>query len=199
MTGTIDDTCAEEYTSVETPPTLSNLISGGSKSVNTSETLSTGDYKFSSLSVAGNGMLTLSGAIRLYVTGNLSVTGNGKIIINDNAVIYLDGTANIAGNGFINSTNAPSNLLLFSSYAGASDGVTISGNGDFYGAIYAPDTEIKIAGNGDTYGSVIGGSFTVTGNGNIHYDESLNDLGAECSITYAQQEWRDTQNPYPLQ
>ena len=206
VNGTTDDTCAEDYPSVTVPSSLTSLASSGSYSVggNNNQTLSSGDYKFTDISISGNADLTLTGTINIYLTetsGNaFQTTGNGKIIVAAGAqiTIYTDGKCNIAGNGVVNNTNLPENFLLYSTYSGSSDGVKIAGNGDLYAGIYAPDTQVKVTGNGDNFGSIISDELIVTGNGDIHYDEALQNVGAGTITSYSIETWTDSDSPYPL-
>jgi Tfp pilus assembly protein PilX len=179
--GATTHNCAKNYPSVVVPPSLTGLASGGNYSLtgNGSATISQGKYKYSSFSVASNGKLTITGVCTLYVTGTFKTAGNGKITISSGAslTLYVDGQTDLGGNGVVNSTNLPANFIVCSTYSGATDGVKISGNGALYGGIYAPDSEIKISGNGENYGALISKAFTVPGNGNIHYDTALQNIG----------------------
>jgi hypothetical protein len=49
----------------------------------------------------------------------------------------------------------------------------ITSNNDFYGVIYAPNTDVIIDGGSDLFGAVVGRTLTITGSGSAHYDESL--------------------------
>ena len=61
--------------------------------------------------------------------------------------------------------------------------VAITGNGNFYGAVYAPQASISVSGNGGVYGALTGASVTVNGNGGLHYDEALGNLGRYVTTT----------------
>lgn len=206
VNGTTDDSCSENFSSVTVPSSLSGLSSSGSYSLGSNNTaaLNAGDYKFSSMAISGNAILTLSGTINIYFTESssdaLKITGNGKIIVASGATInvYTNGKCDLSGNGVVNNTSLPENFLIYSTYSGSADGVKITGNGNFYGAIYAPDTQIKVTGNGDVYGALVGSTLTVTGNGDIHYDEALQDVGSAGSSNYSVGTWREKYNPYPL-
>ncbi len=140
-----------------------------SLSGNTNYVLPTGSYRYSSLKISGNAKLTTTGAVKIYV----------------------DGTISISGNGVSTASNKPSNFLLYST-AGAS--VSLSGNGNFYGAVYAPESDVSISGNGQTYGAVVSETYSQTGNGKVHFDESLNDLegATDSNSTPNLLAWRET-------
>jgi len=158
---------ATPMTAVSIP---NNLPNSGALSVtdNNTVTLGAGTYYYSSISVSGNGRLNVTGAATVYVNGNVSISGNGV------------GTAQ----------NLPPNLTI--NVAGARS-VTVSGNGDFFGKIYAPQSSISVTGNGNIFGAISGSSFSDSGNGMIHYDKALgggssqstnNELKAWTEVSY---------------
>ncbi|MCM8786683.1 MAG: hypothetical protein NC935_01360 [Candidatus Omnitrophica bacterium] len=196
VTGTIDDTNNTKLETVTVPSSLSELSSSGSINVsgNNSKTLSSGNYKYSSISVSGNGCLTISGDTNIYLTSSsaLSVTGNAKLVITGKVKIYTDGNLIISGNGIVNNTQLPQNLLVYGT--SSSKSIQISGNGDFYGAVYAPDATISVSGNGEVYGSLVGDTVSMSGNGGLHYDEALSSLADANS--YSLDSWKESHNIY---
>ncbi|MBI3122533.1 MAG: hypothetical protein HYZ03_09645, partial [candidate division NC10 bacterium] len=169
-TGTITGTTSTEPSTWNLP--LSSIPTGvvnqGALTIagNTVRTLTEGTYWFSSLSISGNGQLVTTGAVKIYVTGNISIAGNGVA------------TAN----------NAPPNLLIYGTVdptnaANQTTSVAITGNGNFYGAVYAPQASISVSGNGGVYGALTGASVSVNGNGGLHYDEALANLGRYVTTT----------------
>lgn len=158
-----------------TPETLN--ISG-----NNSKTLSSGTYRLPSISISGNAIGNISGDVTLYVTGNTSISGNGRLNIlpGGSLTIYVSGTVSISGNGITNITALPENLIIYGT--STCTNVSISGNGDIYGAIHAPAADVSVTGNGNIYGSMIGSTMTISGNGNIHYDEALQNVGTSSDL-----------------
>lgn len=203
VTGSVTHENDRDLDSVDVPAELEGLTSSGSYSLaaNNRGTLSGGDYRYSALSLSGNAILTISGTVRLYLTGasSLGISGNGRLVIpaGSELIIYSEGKCDIAGNGVLNNTNLPENFQLYSTYAGTGDGVKISGNGDLYGAVYAPDTKIAVTGNGDIFGGLVGKEVAVSGNGDVHYDKKLPEIEG-FSSRYSIQSWREQNNPYPL-
>lgn len=130
----------------------------------------------------GTYIVTASGGNSISLTGNdtLNVGGTGQTIF------YLAGNANIGGNGIVNATARPTNMLIYGMKPDAASGIPgcldidISGNGNFYGAVYAPQADITLNGGGargSVYGSLAGKRVSFNGNGTIiHYDESLREL-----------------------
>lgn len=109
-----------------------------------------------------------------YSASSIKISGGGSVQFTSPTVIYVDGDTDIGGNGIITVNNLPANLII--QVVGRGD-VKISGNGNFYGGMYAPQSEVKISGNGDVFGAVAAKEAKVAGAGNrqmgIHYDETL--------------------------
>ena len=122
-----------------------------------------------SLSVSGNNTLTLSAGT--YSASSISISGNAKIVTSGQVNIYVSGAINISGNGILVTNNHPANLMLYST---GSSNVSISGNGSFYGGVYAPNSAVTTSGNGDFFGAMISKTYTQSGNGSIHYDLAMN-------------------------
>jgi len=177
ITGTESHNADEEMPEVELPQ-LSWVYCGSlSLSGNNSLTRTTNNYQYDSITLSGNSKLTLSGEINIYVTGNIQTSGNSQIIIEpDSAVsVYFDGNTSISGNGVWNKTKDPSELSFFG--RPTSTNVSLSGNSDFYGTVYAPSAGLDISGNGCIYGAVGGGTLTLSGNAKVHFDEQLKNDG----------------------
>lgn len=121
-----------------------NFLLDGNKNIN----LPQGTYFFRDFTLAGNSVLTVSGPTTIYVTGNLY--RGGLVTVN-------------------NLSNRACNLQII--MTGGTAAVT-SGN-DFYGVIYAPNTDVTVDGSADLYGAIVGKTLTLTGTGAGHYDESL--------------------------
>ncbi|HTY44826.1 MAG TPA: hypothetical protein VMD52_02395 [Patescibacteria group bacterium] len=184
---------------VAIPSCLTDLSDAGaySASGNETKTLPSGNYRYSSMSISGNGKINVTGTVKIYLTSSsaLGISGNGKLnVTGGNLIIYTAGSMSISGNGIANNTNVPSNVIIKSTYQGV-NGVSISGNGDLQGVIYAPNTNVSDTGNGSIFGAVIGKTVTISGNGNVHYDKALKNL---TGGSFAIQNWTDENLPYPL-
>lgn len=154
-----------------TPETLSIAA-------NNSKTISSGTYRLPNINISGNADGYINGNVTLYIDGNISISGNGKLTIlsGGSLKIYVSGTASISGNGIanLNSNPKPKDFILYGTSSCTS--ISISGNGNLYGAIYAPKATASITGNGNIYGSIIGKTISIPGNGNVLYDEDLNNF-----------------------
>ncbi|WP_281184377.1 CARDB domain-containing protein [Trichlorobacter lovleyi] len=145
-----------------------NLTSHGKKK------LAGGIYRFTAISVSGSAVLTLSGKTTIYIDGNFSVSGNAKIDITPDAsvIIFVNGArVDIGGGAIVNQSKNPRNLIVYGS-AGLKK-INLSACTVLYGLIYAPAATINISGNQQTYGSVVGNAVNLSGNGAVHYDETL--------------------------
>jgi hypothetical protein len=125
----------------------------------------------------------------LYITGSMSVGSSGGSVKNGFAppeihigpgaslTVYMAGaTANIGGNGVVNDTGIASAFAYYGLPTNTQ--INLTGNGAFYGTIYAPQADFNLKGGGksstdDFTGASITKTTTMTGNFNFHYDESL--------------------------
>jgi Tfp pilus assembly protein PilX len=138
------------------------------------------DYVTPSISLSGSKVLTFAGGYtRIYVSGDISVSGLASIAVAEGAKveIYVSGAVLIAGNGLVNHTNRAENFQL---YVVGSQNVSISGNGNFVGVVYAPRSNVSLDGGGttgDVVGAIVGNLITLNGHMNFHYDEALRKMG----------------------
>ena len=107
-----------------------------------------GTYYLNDFTLSGQSVLNFNGRTILYITGNLE-RGGGTAVNNDSMV--------------------PSNLEIYMTGGTAN----ITSNNDFYGVIYAPNTDITLSGVADLYGAAVGKTLSMTGGGQAFYDESL--------------------------
>lgn len=136
--------------------------------------LSGGSYHFRDISLSGNAVIHLRGDATLYVDQDFTVSGNAKFITHDPMTLYVDQDFSLSGNGIINVSQRPSDLQIYMTGAlGEGRQMDVSGNGDLYAAVWAPNADVTYSGNGDLYGMLVGRTVELTGNGSIHYDESL--------------------------
>jgi hypothetical protein len=185
--GTITQHPVYAFPPVSVPANLSSLPSSGS--ISGTATLTPGNYKYSSINLAGQNTLTLIGPINLYLTGSPSIrtSGQSKIVISIASTgpvkIYADGNIQMSGQGITNQTNLPENLII---YGTSSSAVTyqFTGQAAFFGAVYAPAANMHISGQGGFYGSFMGNTIDASGQAYVHYDESLKDFtGTSQSAT----------------
>lgn len=115
----------------------------------------------------------------LLVTDSINLTGNDYILIQKGASLklYMKGsTANLSGNGVINLGGNATNFYYFGMTNNTS--LSLGGNGEFIGVIYAPNANFSLSGGGSSYRDFIGASVTASvkmnGHFKFHYDENIN-------------------------
>jgi hypothetical protein len=143
--------------------------------------LSDGDYQAATL----QGSMYVGPGVnaRVYLSDDVSLLGQSEIRIDPAAerlTIYMGGSQfTLGGNGVINETARAESFLYFG--LASNTDLKFVGNGDFTGAIYAPQADFTLGGGGKTIYDFIGASVTrtVTMNGSyhFHYDEDLANIG----------------------
>jgi hypothetical protein len=175
--GTIEGPTGTEPATQNLPPSSipDGLVNQGPLTIagNSIRNLDEGTYWFSSISITGNGQLVTTGVVTIYVTGNID----------------------IGGNGIMNTSSLPPNLVIHGTVDPADPSqktsiVKVHGNGDFYGAVYAPDAALDVFGNGAAFGALVGNTAKINGNGGFHYDEDLSNLGGTL-MGFSRYSWRE--------
>ena len=147
------------------------------------------------------GVLTTS-TLELYTPGNVNIGGKGSA----NEISWTESTDTIQtvvtreriGNKWVNTVSEVTvtatetitqvgQPIAFQVYGtrtpqeaviSGNQSISISGNGNLSGVIYAPYADVSAKGGGNSgfmYGSLVGASLTFTGNDSFYYDESLAD------------------------
>lgn len=121
------------------------------------------------MNLNGHNSLTLSGGN--YYASNFDISGNAQVNVTGQVTLYVNGNFGIGGSADINVlNNLPKNFRI---RMVCSAGINLGGNSDLYADIYGPQSPVNISGNGDIYGAIISGGISMSGGGNVHYDESL--------------------------
>lgn len=164
-----------------------SIITGNKSSATEPQTLNepSTDVPVSPAVNLTNSTLTLTEGTYHYAS--LSITASGEIVTTGEVKIYVDGDVNIGGNGIVNE-GSPPNLVL---YATGDSTVTLSGNSNFYGGIYAPNSLIKNTGGGSLYGAVVAEDYQQQGGGSVHFDEAMNDVAGLGSESVHVKSWRE--------
>jgi hypothetical protein len=141
------------------------------------------------LYVLGSAEYKLSAPMK-FEGGNVLVTGNAKLLVtedfdfrhtitiesNASLTLYVAArSATIGGQGIQNNTGVAQNFIYYG--LPSNESFTFSGNGEFVGCIYAPNTTFTLSGGGQTEGDFSGASVTKTvvmnGQYEFHFDEQL--------------------------
>ena len=128
------------------------------------------------LSIKSNAAVVIPGGTEanpnIYYINNLSITGNGDITFTGPVIMYVSGNVDITGNGSVNETHVPAYLQVNVVGSGTVD---IGGGSELYAHVYAPQSPVTVHGTGGSsgfFGTIVGKSLDVKGNSALHYDES---------------------------
>lgn len=150
-------------------------------------------YSADSINLSGRNSLTINGDVTLIVDNNFSISGQAEVIVESGAslTLYVAGDMDISGRGMANKSGFPERLKIFGSSAGE-QAFSISGNGNLYSAIYAPNADVSINGGGafgQVRGAIVGKDITMNGNTEFYYDEDLEALFSDDR--YAMSSWQE--------
>lgn len=135
--------------------------------------LEPGVYYFGSSSeLVGNGRIVTRGHVELYVEGDIEAVGNLGLEPEPGSEVELWVSGKIDTVGNLNLGTSDARPRAFRLFMGGS-GVSIVGNADFVGAIYAPQVDIDFVGNLTVHGSLFARSIKGTGNITIEHDTDL--------------------------
>jgi hypothetical protein len=156
--------------------------------VNVATTITGGDYKLDAINMSGSDgkILTITGDVRLYVTGIIDLTGNASIKISSNSSlrVYAAGaSARVTGNGVVNQALTPIKCQFYGLPTCTS--FELSGNGQWVGTVYAPQAAMTMNGGGsagDMSGAIVADTIRLNGGTQFHYDESLARNGPNSSF-----------------
>ena len=170
--------------------TSGNVSITGSRTAATAaqnpQTLSTSVGTEGALSVSGNTDYTLTAGVHRF--SSLSVSGNGSITALGPVQIYVDGAVSISGNGISTASNLPPNMVIYSM---GTSSISLSGNANFFGGIYAPRSNVSVTGNGHVYGALVSKDYQQSGNGQVHFDEALRDVAGSGGNQLELLSWRE--------
>ncbi len=165
--------------------------SGTSGGTNYTYALNGGTYEINgALSMAGHDNMVISAPTVLYITGNFSIAGLASIYVapGGSLQLYIAGASvSLAGNGIVNGTGSAANIGIWGLPSCTS--LSYAGNADLIGTVYAPEAAVSIVGNGSVTGAMVGQSFSMTGNGSLHYDEALG--GGAVGYKYQAASWQE--------
>ena len=170
----------EEYElpPITVPAYLESLGSGGTV---TNSIMVSGMRKYDSISLNPGEVITISGPTILYVTGDV-ILDNSSILevvdVNTNPdaslILYLGGNFLCRNGGVINNlAKDAQKVKIYGLESCVSiDFFTAS---IFYGAIYAPNADIRLNNAVEFFGAVVAESLVQSATADFHYDASLNE------------------------
>jgi cytoskeletal protein CcmA (bactofilin family) len=123
----------------------------------------------------GNRNFSLSGGIDYaippgnYYFNDLNLSGQSTLTVSGVTTIYLTGDLDTSGGDVINASQDPNNLRILMTGGTA----VINASVDWYGLLYAPDTDVTINGTGEVFGAIIARDVDFGGTGDVHFDLNL--------------------------
>lgn len=156
--------------------------------------LGTGNYVYDNISLNGGQELIIQGNVNIYIKGDLNMAALSTLQVlqplnyldpstYNKLTIYLGGNMVVDSNASLNNASAlPSNLSILG--LDSCESIEISSNDDFFGTIYARNSDITInsggssghggpTGGNEFYGSIMGNKIILDSNVGFHYDEAL--------------------------
>ena len=105
-----------------------------------------------------------------YYLNDLDMMGMSILNITGETVIYLTGDLRRAGGTQVNNnTQLAHNLRIYST----GGDIDITSHNNFYGVVYAPQSQVDIGGTADYFGAIVGQTLRIHGDATGHYDETL--------------------------
>ena len=174
-----------EFPDVEVPPitvpqTKLPAKTSGVITLGTPGAITPTEYNLEKFDLSGKVKVEIVGPVVIHVQDGISMSGQAYVEIIDggSAEIYTAKDISISGQGIVNSTEQPSNMLLFGTNTiEKGQTISMSGQADFHGVVYAPYAIANFSGQAGFFGSVTAQEIKVSGQGCFHYDENLGDLG----------------------
>jgi hypothetical protein len=180
------DVTGDVYATMEDPPLpdvtvpdwLESLPSGGDIENNATITTS---GKYDSIDLGNNETITIDGSVSLYITGDIELGNSAQLqIVNESTnpdaslKLYIGGDyEGKNGSNLNNGTQKPKKLRIYG--LNSCSQMTFKNSSDFYGAIYAPNSNVTFMNSADVYGSVVAGEFEQKNSADFNYDASLRD------------------------
>lgn len=154
-------------------------------------TLLPGDYSGQSALHISNQDITLVGAAggSEYIFDGIQAAGKGKLVVDATAGpvrIYLTGDVHFSGQSgteitYQNNTVIRPGDLQFLATKDV-ENIRLTGNSDFYGAIYAPQSDFDLNGTPRVYGGLVASDVFIRGDSQFNYDVTLKDLQDASSL-----------------
>jgi hypothetical protein len=139
-------------------------------------------YRTGNLTLTSSPSLRVSGGdVVVVVDGDFTMSGGGPGLIIDSdssLTVFVAGRTdfgsvlNMPESNSVNSNGEPT-FSLFSGYEGSDTGVSFSSSNRVVANVYAPYADISVNSGAGFFGSVKGRNVSVSGSGNIVYDELL--------------------------
>lgn len=146
--------------------------------------LGTGKYVMSSVNLGNGQKMCVGGHAVLIVDGPVLISGGLDILPGASLKLYVGGPSLDIGGSGVNNTQRSTNCVIYGLPTLTS--VTLPNNGNFNGALYAPEAEMRMNGGGNAgvnwCGACVTRTVTATGHQKFHYDEALRNFGPPARL-----------------
>ncbi|MCZ6778576.1 MAG: hypothetical protein O7F16_06365, partial [Acidobacteria bacterium] len=137
------------------------------------------------LKVVGGDDVPIGPGVRCYT--KLELIGGSTLTIVGKVTIYITDTLKVTGGGGVNTGVDPTDLSILVT---SNKNIVYSGSNDFYGSIYAPDSNVEVTGGGQFYGAAVGKEIKFSGGSSAHFDLALQDKVINVVDGYKLFTWR---------
>jgi len=140
------------------------------------------DYgKYDSIRLGNSEIIVIDRPVTLYVLGDVILDNSAQIQIADvntspdaSFALYVGGNFLSQNGGIINNLAKDANKVKIYGLDTCLN-IDFKTNSVFYGAIYAPNADVRLHNSVEVFGSIVADSFIQDVNANFHYDASLRD------------------------
>ena len=168
VTGTMSAAEEEKNIPIVAPPSLDNRGPTPSGTI-------TENGRCSEIVISNGDTITIDGHITLNITGKVEIDNNSQIEITEGSslTLYIADAFKISNGGKINNlTQKPPNCIIFSTATSKVD-YCLDNDGEFYGALYAPNGKVEITNNAVIYGAILGKEIKIDNCAEIYGDKAL--------------------------
>jgi hypothetical protein len=151
----------------------------------------TNSAKYSSINLKNSKTLVIDGDVSLYVMGEIILGNSAELQIESDAslILYLGGNLEGKNSSTINNLTEDAKKLQMYCLDSCED-MIFKNSTDFYGAVYAPNTNVIMDNSAAIYGSVIAKTFEQRNSGAFNYDASLRDANVnDEAVRFAVTNW----------
>lgn len=124
-----------------------------------------------------------------YCFHDVIIAGGSTLVVNGPVTLSLTGTFDASAGVVTNTTDLPARLLVFVT---GGNPVRLAGGPGAALAIHARQSAVTLSGAGDFYGAIVARSVDSTGGTNLHYDEALRGILTASGLE--QVLWREVRN-----
>jgi hypothetical protein len=143
-------------------------------------------------------LIVIDGPVELYVVGDILIGNTDELRIvdvntNPNAylTLYVGGNVLFQNGCIINNMATDTSRMKIIGLATCTS-IDFQQGGAFYGAIYAPNADVRLNNSVVFYGAVVSNSFIQSVGAGFHYDASLRVVSIDdIGVSFAVKQWNE--------